>query len=661
MAHRQLTAEEILQLERQSCMSDDWAKVRVDQNFDPSRVNFVNFSGSCKIGNLAGQVEDPDGGKQDAGLYLASLHNVTVGDQVLISRVGNLSNYIIEDQVYIRNINELYVSGETKFGNGTEIEVLNEGGGRDLIIYDQLSAQVAYILVMYRHRPELIALLNKMIQGYCNTRLNVSGRVGKNSKITNCNIIHNVLIGAHVEIKGVELLEEGTVSGDPDEKTRVGNGVIARHFIILSGTIVDSSALIDKCFMGQGIRIGKQFSAENSVFFANTEGFHGEAVSLFAGPYTVTHHKSTLLIAGYFSFFNAGSGTNQSNHMYKLGPIHQGIVERGSKTGSFAYLLWPSRVGPFSVVMGKHGANFDASDLPFSYITLENDRTMLTPAMNLLTVGTRRDTEKWPKRDRRKGSLKLDLIHFDLFNPYVMNKVLNGMDILGDLYEKTPKEQEFVNYKGLRIKRLMLKTCRKYYEMAWHIFLGDLMIKRLSVPEAVENMEEVNRRMNPRQKLMKKDWNDVAGLTVPSEVLETLLDDIERHSVNSLDDLQGRLMEIYQQYENFSLSWMHLIASQKFNLDLTNPGKEDLIRILDDWKINSIRLNNMILSDAKKEFDPTSQIGFGQDGDEAIKKADFEQVRGNFEQNSFVKGIQQHIQDIERTSNEWIRRIEKLN
>ena len=45
----------------------------------------------------------------------------------------------------------------------------------------------------------------------------------------------------------------------------------------------------------------------------------------------MTHHKSTLLIAGMFSFMNAGSGSNQSNHMYKLGPIHQGAMERGAK------------------------------------------------------------------------------------------------------------------------------------------------------------------------------------------------------------------------------------------------------------------------------------------------------------------------------------------
>ena len=69
------------------------------------------------------------------------------------------------------------------------------------------------------------------------------------------------------------------------------------------------------------------------------------ACSIFAGPYTVTHHKSTLLIAGLYSFMNAGSSSNQSNHMYKLGPVHQGILERGTKTTSNSYIVFPARIG----------------------------------------------------------------------------------------------------------------------------------------------------------------------------------------------------------------------------------------------------------------------------------------------------------------------------
>lgn len=42
----------------------------------------------------------------------------------------------------------------------------------------------------------------------------------------------------------------------------------------------------------------------------------------------------TQMIAGMYSFLKAGSGSKQSNHMYKLDPIHQGIIERGSKVRS---------------------------------------------------------------------------------------------------------------------------------------------------------------------------------------------------------------------------------------------------------------------------------------------------------------------------------------
>ena len=54
--------------------------------------------------------------------------------------------------------------------------------------------------------------------------------------------------------------------------------------------------------------------------------------------------------------------------MYKLGPIHQGAMERGAKTTSDSYILWPARVGAFSLVMGRHVNHADTSNLPFSYL-----------------------------------------------------------------------------------------------------------------------------------------------------------------------------------------------------------------------------------------------------------------------------------------------------
>ena len=119
--------------------------------------------------------------------------------------------------------------------------------------------------------------------------------------------------------------------------------------------------------MGQACHLGHTYSASDSLFFSNCQEENGEACAIFAGPFTVTHHKSTLLIAGMFSFMNAGSGSNQSNHMYKLGPIHQGALERGAKTTSDSYILWPARIGAFSLVMGRHVTHPDIESAFFLF------------------------------------------------------------------------------------------------------------------------------------------------------------------------------------------------------------------------------------------------------------------------------------------------------
>ncbi len=81
----------------------------------------------------------------------SDIFNCEIGDNVYISDVKLLSNYQIEDNVVIENVGQLAVEDKSSFGNGYELEILNEGGGRDLKIFDNLSSQIAYLLVLYRH------------------------------------------------------------------------------------------------------------------------------------------------------------------------------------------------------------------------------------------------------------------------------------------------------------------------------------------------------------------------------------------------------------------------------------------------------------------------------------------------------------------------------
>jgi len=654
MQYRALSDDEIVHLEQNGCQAESWKKILVKDGFEPSRISQTRFSGEVRLGIFSKQVNLYEQVAHPTGVYNSHIVNCTIGDDALISGVRYLVNYNIEDGVVLDHVSTIIVTGESTFGNGTEIEVFNEGGGRELQIYDQLSAQVAYMLVAYRHAPSFVKSLSDMITKYVQDCKSSQGTIEKGARVINCGDLKNVHIGPDARLEGCLRLEEGTVASSRHDPVFIGAGVIARNFIIQSGSKVDSGSLLANCFVGQGVQIGKQFSAENSAFFANCEGFHGEACSVFAGPYSVTHHKSTLLIAGMFSFYNAGSGTNQSNHMYKLGPVHQGFLERGSKTGSFSYLLWPSRAGAFNVIVGKHYANFDTSDLPFSYVLEDNGKTILIPAINLFTVGTRRDSKKWPTRDRRKDPEKYDLIHFDLFSPYVMGKISRGIHVLKSLYDTSSPEDEFVTYKGVHIKRNKLLAAASDYELVVDIFVGNEILRRLKSISDDSDYALVNKILCEPFEPTAGEWVDIAGLFAPKSIVEEFMHAVSENKLDNVAELQTFLHDIYSGYDEACWAWCADLINQRIHKKVSELTADDLAGLILKWRHSSVKFNNLILKDSEKEFSQRSRIGFGIDGDESTAEQDFTAVRGTYDKNKFVQETIAETRRIEETAERWL-------
>ena len=337
--YRHLTDKEQQQLTQQGCQAENWQQVWVKDGFDAQWVVDVRFSGEIRLGVFNRNIDMPGGVKFHAGIFHATIHNTEVGDDCYICNVHNyIANYRIGRESCIENVNAILVDGRTSFGNGTRVPVMNEGGGREIPIFDHLSASLAYILTLYRHRPKMIEQVDKMIDAYAEAQADEMGTIGEHVRIVNVGSIKNVRIGSYAQIVGASRLKNGSINSNEYAPVKLGSGVKCVDFIIASGVEISDSTIVDKCFVGQGCLFDKHYSAGESLFFSNCQGMHGEATAIFAGPFTVTHHKSTLLIAGMFSFLNAGSGSNQSNHMYKLGPIHQGIAERGAKKNHFRFL-----------------------------------------------------------------------------------------------------------------------------------------------------------------------------------------------------------------------------------------------------------------------------------------------------------------------------------
>ncbi|MCQ2329703.1 MAG: DUF4954 family protein [Paludibacteraceae bacterium] len=666
MNYRKLTPDEIAVLRTNNCRADNWNNITVVDNFTPEYIENVTFSGTIKLGAFTTSHFQLGGIEFHSGIRNAKLHNVEIGNNCTIDSIHNyIANYNIGDNVIIENTNLIVTDGESTFGNGVLVPAINEGGGREIPIYDHLSSHMAYIIALYRHEPQLIAQLTKMINDYAESRRSSVGTIESNVRIFNCGTIKNTFVGEYTSLGGVSKLSNGSINSNRFAPVHLGSGVKCNDFIISSGTDITDSTLVSRCFIGQGCELGKHYSALDSVFFANCQGFHGEATAIFAGPYTVSHHKSSLLIAGMFSFLNAGSASNQSNHMYKLGPIHQGIVERGSKTTSNSYLLWPARVGAFTLVMGRHTKNSNTSDFPFSYLIENDTESYLIPGVNLRSVGTIRDTQKWPNRDRRKDPVKLDSINFNLLSPYTVQKMFNGIEILKKVRKLTGENNHTYLYENCHIRRSSLISGIEYYKLAIKKFIGNSIISRMtrnydgSPMKPLDTFEELKKRLTPTTNIGLGNWVDLSGMICPRSEVDRMIAEIKLGKMNIIE-AEKRIREIHENYYEYEWTWACDKLTRYLGKTIDELTKDDIVKLVDNWCDAVLKLDNMLYEDAKKEFNLSSHTGFGIDTDDTDRNADFEAVRGKFEENSFVKNCLQHMKDKEKLRKDTIALIDSL-
>ena len=639
-----LTAEQIAVLEAQSCRCENWSEVTVAEDFNPKYVRNVNFSGQIRLGSFNKIFTLAGGIKKHSGIYHATLHNVIVGDDCMIEHIRNyIANYIIGDGSYIENVTDLITYGETSFGNGTKVSVLNETGGREVAIHEHLSSHEAYITALYRHDQKLIESLNDLVSKYVESSKSSFGVIGKDVEILDAMHIVNVKIGDNARIKGASRLRNGSIVSCAEAPVYIGMNVIADDFIVESGSSITDGVSLTRCFVGQACILGHGYSASDSLFFSNCQGENGEACALFAGPYTVTHHKSTLLIAGMFSFMNAGSGSNQSNHMYKLGPIHQGIFERGAKTTSDSYVLYPAKIGAFSLVMGRHVNNPDTSDLPFSYLIEQQGVTYIIPGVNLKSVGTIRDVKKWPSRDKRKDPHRLDHINFNHLSPFTVQKMFDGIEILEKLKEASGNRADNYYYKKSIIRNASLHKGLKYYQTGIIKFLGNSFISRIQDADlsSDEGLRRALRRDNP---VGAGHWLDISGLICPASEIEKLCDDLTEGKVRDLVELGNRFGQIASNYYSYEWTWAYDAIEKFWGYDLATITRSQAIELISQWKNAVISLDKLIYDDAGKEFELSSMTGFGVDGDKVRRDADFTAVRGGgFNENPFVLEVLDHM------------------
>ena len=589
---RQLTDEEIRVLEDRNCWAEDWTNVYVSEDFKPNYMHRVMLYGEIRIGDFDKNIEVSRGFLKHSGINNATLRNVSIGDNCLIENIGNyINNYTIGDGCYISNVSSMETTDGATYGEGNLISVLNEVGDGNVILFSDLNSQFAAFMVKHFHDKPLKDAIRRLINEEIARNRHDQASIGNNVKIVNTKEITNTVIHDDCEINGAARLSDCTILSSPASNVYIGTGVICENSIISEGSSIINSVKMQDCFVGEACQISNGFTASSSVFFANSYMSNGEACAAFCGPFTASHHKSSLLIGGQFSFYNAGSATNFSNHAYKMGPMHYGILERGTKTASGAYVLMPANIGTFSVCFGKLMYHPDTRNLPFSYLIAYGDTMYLSPGRNITTVGLYRDIRKWPKRDVRPSGSQKSIVNFDWLSPFSVGEIVQGKKILEKLLDASGENVTSYTYHNYVINPSSLNKGIKYYDIALRIYMGAVLKRVVKSLGAVEP---------PTTTVGQGKWNDLSGLLLPESEEMRLLNDIKDGEIETIQDVLDRFEEINRNYREYQWAWTYQLILDYYHL--TEITDADEARIREDYVHARRAWIAEIRKDAEKEY-----------------------------------------------------------
>lgn len=571
MLYRVTTDTEREALISRGCHAESWERLLVSEDFRAEQLRNVRFEGDVTIGS-----------------------NTRIID-------STISNYVIGSNCVIDDVLRMECRHSTTFGEGTRVAAVNENGGRAILIFRELSSQVAYLMTMMRNRTAMVERLQSLVMERAEKHKASMGRVGDNSSVVGARFIREVAIEESCTIEGTSHLENGTVG----QGSYVGIDVRARDFIIDNNARVDGASSIERCFVGENSVVSNGFTAVDTLMFANCHFENGEAASVFAGPFTVSHHKSSLLIAGIFSFFNAGSGTNQSNHLFKSGAVHQAVHQRGTKFGSSAYVMSPAIEGPYTVVLGRHTRHHDTQDMPFSYLIEEGGESLLMPALALKSYGTIRDIEKWKSRDKR--TLKRDNICFEEFNPFILGKMLRGIDTLTRFQEEDPEAKSY-NYNRTTIRASMVTRGIKLYNSAIAASIGSLL----------EGGDYRSGRYDGTE------WIDLAGQYLPLGIVEQIMERITTSQI-SLREVQAEFDRLMLEYRDMAAAYAYGLLSQ---LTGSQPDDREVEAIIASSHNILNHMREATEADRQRDTGLDMMVGYGYDyREEAEQVADFRNTR----------------------------------
>ena len=390
-AVRPLTKKEIKGLESNGNHARDWKKISVHTGFTPDCVFNTMFHGACVLGVFNGK-EVLAGASMvlPSGIYKSIIIDSEVGDNCCICNSA-ISNYLINDTALVHNVGSLSCSRSTSFGNGREIIVGIETGGREVLSFAEMTIPLAIEVCSRRNDASFLSAYKNFIQRYTSSCEIDSGVVESGSVLAQTDNIEDTYIGKNTTINGATLVKNCTILGSAEEPVEISAGAYVRNSCVQWGCSVTSMAMVDDSILTEHSSVRSHGKVSMSIIGPNTEIAAGEVTASLVGPFIGFHHQA-LLIAALWpeGKGNVGYGANVGSNHTSRAPDQEIQCGEGMFFGLGTSIKFPSDFtrAPYSIIATGVTTLPQRMEFPFSLINTPSEHVLnVPPAYNEIFPG----------------------------------------------------------------------------------------------------------------------------------------------------------------------------------------------------------------------------------------------------------------------------------
>jgi hypothetical protein len=663
--YRKLNAAEIEVLVRNNNTSDNWNHILVSNAFSPDRVKNCQFHGLVRIGNLEPLYLEFHNLRMQVGLYNSTIISCDIGNNVCINNVNYLSHYIIDDEVMIANVNELSVTGKSKFGNGilfegeeeksrVWMELCNENGGRRVLPFSGMLPGDAWLWSKHIADTAFTGKLKQFTEEKFDRRRGRYGKIGKRTVIKNCKIIKDVLIGTDAYLKGANKLKNLTIKSDEKRTSQIGegcelvNGIVGYGCRIFYGVKAVRFVMASHSQLKYGARLINSYLGNNSTISCC------EVLNSLIFPAHEQHHNNSFLCAAVVMGQSniAAGATIGSNHNSRSadGEI---VAGRGFWPGLCVSLKHNSLFASYTLLAkGDYPAELNIP-IPFSLVSndVSADRLVIMPGYWFLynMYALERNARKSLERDRRTS--KIQRIEYDYLAPDTVNELLTALALLKKLQPDAGDSAEIPGMENSRRKTVILKVSKAIalFTELIEFYVTRSLINHIQ-SKGINSFRTLCNAL-PRKKSLGK-WVNVGGQLMREQDKLKLIEDVKKGRIASWDDMHDRYRMLGEQFEsdrlNHAFSCLLEIRKIQPSGFTSTLFKELILKSIAtrEWMVEGI------YSSRERDYtNPFRTMVYDS-------RQEMDQVIGRFEDNPFILQQQTELEAYKKEARSIIRKMQ---